>query len=99
MLSVRHGEHAHGQIDAAYANALMERRNDAGRFDSPPDGAVGVHAETAEREYFRHGDDVPLHAADFLDSVDAAVTIVAALHLNDDIDRGRDLRPHGADGK
>src|ERR1700719_2588001 len=92
-------ENAHRQIDAADGSALMERRHDTGGIEATEDVALCVDAGTAKREYLRHGDDLALHTADLLNTDQSAATVVAALHLNDDVDRRSYLRTHCTDRK
>ena len=59
--------------------------------------ALLVDAAPLEREQLGHRDDVAFHAVDLLHAHHAAPAVLHALDLDDDVDRGGDLRAQRLD--
>ncbi|CRI64972.1 hypothetical protein THIOKS12210017 [Thiocapsa sp. KS1] len=85
-------EDADIQVQPALADLLVELRHQAGRGELPHDLALAVDPLALEAKDLGHGDDVALDPVDLLDADDPAVTVFVALELDDQVERGRDLR-------
>src|SRR5438132_13477715 len=81
------------QTRAGRRQPIAALRPDACRLEAPHHPPVVAHAVALEDEDVVHADDVAFHAGDFRCLRYAAPAYGEARHLEDQIDRGRDLLP------
>src|SRR5437773_12281464 len=86
------------QTRAGRRQPIAALRPDARRLEAPHHSSVVAHAVALEHEDVVHADDVAFHAGDFRYLCDAAAAVGETRHLQDEIDRRRDLLPYGALG-
>src|SRR5271156_966609 len=89
-----HPEHGHRQLNSGNAQTFRKFGTYPGGKEFTEHFAVLANAALAESKNVLHGHDVAFHTRDFRNTDHLARSIAEAAHLNDQVDRRRDLAPN-----